>query len=151
MVQLTLLSTVLMGLLVAATFVAVAKIGAKREPPRGEEPASRYDAITESLSDLARTPAVWSLAFVVITLGVGLTALLAVGDFGLPEGLTDTLLSLSFGFLGVLITGFVFLGAYFGARGRGLGNAHGVAAGSFAAGLVFLVLVSAQLLVGVIG
>jgi len=32
-----------------------------------------------------------------------------------------------------------------------LGNAHGVAAGSFAAGLVFLILIVAQLLIGVIG
>lgn len=53
--------------------------------------------------------------------------------------------------VGLLLTGFVFLGAYFSVRGRGLGNAHGVAAGSFAAGLVFLILIVAQLLIGVIG
>ena len=60
-------------------------------------------------------------------------------------------LNLVYAAVGLLLTGFVFLGAYFATRGRGLGNAHGIAAGSFAAGLVFLVLVTAQLLVGVIG
>jgi len=72
-------------------------------------------------------------------------------EFGLPEAISGTLLSVTYAAVGLLLTGFVFLGAYFGARGRGLGNAHGIAAGSFAAGLVFLVLIAAQLLVGVIG
>jgi len=150
MVSLTLLSTVLMGLLVVATFVAVAQIGAKRTAP-GADSASRYDAIVGTLSDVAGKPAVWAVAFVAIAVGIGTVALLAVGDFGLPEGLSGSLLTLAYAAVGLLLTGFVFLGAYFGARGRGLGNAHGVAAGSFASGLVFLVLIAADLLVGVLG
>lgn len=151
MVSLTLLSTALMGLLVVATFVAAAKIGTRREPPREEESVDRYAATVERLSAFVRTPAVWSIAFVVITLGIGGIAVLAVGGFGVSEELAGTLLSLTYAAVGLLLTGFVFLGAYFGARGRGLGNAHGIAAGSFAAGLVFLVLIVAQLVVGVIG
>ncbi|TKX77516.1 hypothetical protein EXE53_26175, partial [Halorubrum sp. SD626R] len=65
--------------------------------------------------------------------------------------LAGTLLSLVYAAVGLLLVGFVFLGAYFSARGRGLGNAHGVAAGSFATGLVFLVVIVVQLLVGIIG
>jgi hypothetical protein len=139
-----------MGLLVVATFVAVAQIGAKRTAP-GAGSASRYDAIAETLGDIARKPVVWAVAFVAIAVGVGAVSLLAVGNFGLPEGLTGNLLTVVYVVVGLLLTGFVFLGAYFSVRGRGLGNAHGVAAGSFAAGLVFLVLIVAQLLIGVIG
>ncbi len=151
MVSLTILSTVLMGLLVVATFVAVARIGGQRKPPREEESGDKYTVVSNRLSELVRTPAVWSITFVVVTVGVGAAAVLAVGDFGLPEGVSGMMLGVVYAAVGLLITGFVFLGAYFGARGRGLGNAHGIAAGSFAAGLVFLVLITAQLLVGVIG
>jgi len=151
MVSLTLMSTALMGLLVVATFVAVAQIGAKRVAPGREGSGDAYAAITDSLRDISRKPVVWAVAFVGITVGVGATAVLAVGEFGLPEGLSGTLLSVTYAAVGLLLTSFVFLGAYFGARGRGLGNAHGVAAGSFAAGLVFLALITAQLLIGVLG
>ncbi|EMA63127.1 hypothetical protein [Halorubrum lipolyticum] len=150
MVSLTLLSTALMGLLVVATFVAVAQIGAKRTAP-GAGSVSRYDAITGTLGDVARTPVVWAVAFVAIAVGIGAVALLAVGDFGVSEGLSGSLLTVAYAAVGLLLTGFVFLGAYFAVRGRGLGNAHGVAAGSFASGLVFLVLIVTELLVGVIG
>ncbi|WP_234699156.1 hypothetical protein [Halorubrum sp. LN27] len=139
-----------MGLLVVATFVAVAQIGGQRTAP-GAGSTSRYDAVVATLGDVARTPAVWAVAFVAVTVGIGAVAVLAVGNFGLPEGLSGSLLTAVYAAVGLLLTGFVFLGAYFGTRGRGLGNAHGVAAGSFAAGLVFLVLIAAQLLVGIIG
>jgi len=150
MVSLTLLSTALMGLLVVGTFVAVAQIGAKRTAP-GAGSISRYDAITGTLSEVAQKPITWAISFLLITVGIGAVALLAVGSFGVPEGLSGSLLTLVYAAVALLIAGFVFFGAYFGARGRGLGNAHGVAAGSFAAGLLFLVLIVAQLLVGVIG
>ena len=151
MVSLTLLSTALMGLLVVGTFLAIARIGGRRVPPGSDEPVDRYAVMTERFGEIARTPAVWSITFIVITLGVGALAVLAVGDFGLVEGLSDTLLGATYAAVGLLLTAFVFFGVYFGTRGRGLGNAHGVAAGSFAAGLVFLLLITVQLLVGVIG
>lgn len=151
MVSLTLLSTVLMGLLVLSTFVAVAQIGAKRTAPSSNGTVDRYEAVTDTLSDVVREPTVWAIAFVAITLGIGGVAVLAVGDFGLSESLSGSLLTVAYAAVALLLTGFVFLGAYFGARGRGLGNAQGVAAGSFAAGLVFLFLIAVQLIVGVIG
>ncbi|MFD1571526.1 hypothetical protein [Halorubrum laminariae] len=150
MVSLTLLSTALMGLLVVATFVAVARIGAQRTAPGADE-QDRYAAVTETLSDIAGTPVVWAIGFLVISVGVGAVTLLAVGSFGVPEALAGTLLSIVYAAVGLLLVGFVFLGAYFAARGRGLGNAHGVAAGSFATGLVFLVVIAVQLLVGIVG
>ena len=150
MVSLTLLSTALMGLLVAVTFLAVARVGSKRTAP-GSDGQDRYAETVDALREVSQTPVVWAVAFIVITVGVGGVALLAVGDFGLSEGLSGSLLTVAYAAVALLVTGFVFLGAYFGTRGRGLGNAHGVAAGSVAAGLVFLVLIVFQLLVGVLG
>ncbi|MUW14439.1 hypothetical protein GJ633_06985 [Halorubrum sp. CBA1125] len=151
MVSLTLVSTVLMGLLVVGTFLAVARIGTQRSAPGRDGPPDRYAAIVEAGRNVAQEPTVWAVAFIVITVGLGAVTLLAVGNFGLPEGLPNTLLTVVFAVVALLVVGFIFLGAYFGARGRGLGNAHGVAAGSFAVGLAFLVLIVAQLVVGVLG
>jgi hypothetical protein len=151
MTSLTLLSTGLMGLLVVATFVAVAEIGGKRSAPGRDEDGGSYEAIVEALGEIARTPVVWAVSFVGVTLLVGGSILLGVGSFGLPEGLAGTLVSVAFLLVGLLLVGFVFLGAYFATRSRGLGNAHGVAAGTLATGAAFLVLVTVQLVVGVIG
>ncbi|MFC6887798.1 hypothetical protein [Halorubrum trueperi] len=139
-----------MGLLVVATFVAVARIGAQRTAP-GADGSDRYAAVTGALRDFTGKPIVWAVAFIAVTVGVGAITLLAVGDFGLPEGLSGSLLTVVYAAVGLMLTGFVFLGAYFSARGRGLGNAHGVAAGSFATGLVFLLVIAIQLLVGIVG
>ncbi|RLM70913.1 hypothetical protein DVK05_03850 [Halorubrum sp. Atlit-8R] len=140
-----------MGLLVVATFVAVAEIGAKRVAPGRDETGGRYEAVVETLGDVARTPVVWAVSFVGITVLVGGSILLGVGSFGIPEGLAGTLVNVAFLAVGLLLVGFVFLGAYFATRSRGLGNAHGVAAGTLATGAAFLVLVTVQLVVGVVG
>jgi len=136
-----------MGLLVVATFVAVAEIGAKRAAPGRDGDGGSYEAIVETLGEIVRTPVVWAASFVGVTLLVGGSILLGVGSFGIPEGLAGTLVSVAY----LLLVGFVFLGAYFATRSRGLGNAHGVAAGTLATGAAFLVLVTVQLLVGVVG
>ena len=151
MTSLTLLSTGLMGLLVVATFVAVAGIGTKRTAPGSDEGEGRYEAIVETLGEVVRTPVVWAISFVGITVLVGGSILLGVGGFGIPEGLAGTLVNVAYLAVGLLLVGFVFLGAYFATRSRGLGNAHGVAAGTLATGAAFLVLVTVQLVVGVIG
>jgi hypothetical protein len=151
MTSLTLLSTGLMGLLVVATFIAVAEIGAKRAVPGGGEEDDRYESVVAALSEFVRTPVVWAVSFVGITVLVGGSILLGVGSFGIPEGLAGTLLTVAYLIVGLLLVGFVFLGAYFATRSRGLGNAHGVAAGTLATGAAFLVLVTVQLVVGVIG
>ncbi|WP_209546465.1 hypothetical protein [Halorubrum trapanicum] len=140
-----------MGLLVAATFIAVAEIGGKRSAPGGTEADGRYEATVATLGEIVRTPVVWAISFVGVTVLVGGSILLGVGSFGLPEGLAGTLVTVAYLLVGLLLVGFVFLGAYFATRSRGLGNAHGVAAGTLATGAAFLVLVSAQLLVGVVG
>ncbi|QAU14352.1 hypothetical protein EKH57_06535 [Halorubrum sp. BOL3-1] len=140
-----------MGLLVVATFVAIAEIGGKRTAPGSGETEGRYEATVATLGEIVRTPVVWAVSFVGVTVLVGGSILLGVGSFGVPEGLAGTLVNVAYLVFGLLLVGFVFLGAYFATRSRGLGNAHGVAAGTLATGAAFLVLVTVQLVVGVVG
>lgn len=151
MVSLTLVSTVLMGLIVVATFVAAARLGTRRKHEATAVEGDRYDQLARRLGELARTPAVWAVVFVVGTLAFGLGAVAAFGGFGLSEGAAGTALLVVYAVLGLSLFAFVFLGAYAGARGRGLGNAQGIAAGSISVGLVYIAVVAAQLVVDNIG
>lgn len=150
MVSLTLLSTVLMGLLVVATAIAVARLGIRREPPASES-GDRYEATVDGLRSIAQSPALWAIVFVGCALAVGLLPVLAVGRFGISESLGATFFNVVYAIIGLLIVGFVFLSAYAGTRQRGLGNAQGVVVGSLAVGMIFLLLVAVQLVVGVVG
>lgn len=150
MVSPTLVSTALMGLLVLATFIAVGRLARKRASLTTEE-GDRYERLTASLGSLVRTPAVWTVTFIVVTVGIGVLVILSVGSFGLPEGLPATLLNVVYALVGLLIGGFVFLGAYTATRERGLGNAQGVAAGSAALGMILMLVIALQLVVGIVG
>lgn len=145
MVSLTLLSTVLMGLLTVATLIVIERTLATREPPRKRD-GDRYDRLVEGGRRLTRNPTVWTVTFVLVTVGIGAGAVVAVGDFGLSEEAAGMLLSGVYGLIGLLMAGFVFLGAYYATRTRGLGNAHGVVAGSLALGAMFLLVIVGTLL-----
>ena len=145
MVSLTLLSTVLMGLLTIATLIVIERTLATRQPPRKRE-GDRYDRLVEGGRRLTRNPTVWTVAFLFVTVGLGAGAVVAVGDFGLSEGAAGMVLAGVYALIGLLRAGFVFLGAYHATRTRGLGNAHGVAAGSLALGAMFLLVIVATLL-----
>jgi len=147
MVALDLLGTLLMGLAVVAAFVVVSRVGLRREPPSGpgEAGTSTYDAAVDRLGDVAGNPAVWTLSFVVVAVGLSLAALAAVGDLGLPEAVTGPLFGVVVGIVGLLIGGFVFFGTYTAVRARGLGNAHGVMGGSLVLGLVLVFAIAVQL------
>lgn len=150
MVSLTLLSTVLMGLLVVVTAVAVARLGIRREPPT-REAGDRYEATVERLRSLAQSPAVWAIVFVGCALAVGLLPILAVGRFGISESLGATFFNIVYAIVALLITGFVFMSAYAGTRQRGLGNAQGVVVGSLSVALLFVLLVAVRLVTGFMG
>ncbi|MFA9517685.1 hypothetical protein ACERIT_10790 [Halopenitus sp. H-Gu1] len=150
MVSPTLLSTALMGLLVLAMFIAVGRLARKRTSLTSKE-GDRYDRLAATLGSLVRTPVVWTITFLVVAVGLGVLVILSVGSFGLPEGLSGTLLNAVFALVGLLIGGFVFIGAYTATRDRGLGNAQGVAAGSVALGMVLMLVIAIQLVVGIVG
>ncbi|SFR45054.1 hypothetical protein [Halorubrum sodomense] len=140
-----------MGLLVVTTFIAVAEVGGKRTAPGRDEAGGRYEAVVTALSEVVRTPVVWAVSFVGITVLVGGSILLGVGSFGIPTGIAGTLVTVAYLAVALLLIGFVFLGAYFATRSRGLGNAQGVAVGSLATGAAGLVLITVQLIFGVVG
>lgn len=151
MVEFNLLSTLLMGFIVATVFVAVAKIGAKREPPNAQ-PGERntIDTLAARTNALLRNPTAWTVGFVVVALGVSFAAIAAVGDLGLPERIVGPLLGVVGAVIGILLAGFVFIGTYSSIRARGVGNAQGIAAGSLAVGLLFLFVIVLQLIVGLV-
>ncbi|GAB3410278.1 hypothetical protein GCM10027435_00740 [Haloparvum alkalitolerans] len=151
MVSLTLVSTVLMGLLVVATFVAAARIGTRRKHEAAASEGDRYDQLARRFDELAKSPAVWAVVFVAGALTFGLGAVAAFGGFGLSEGAAATALTVVYAVLGISLFAFVFLGGYAGARGRGLGNAQGVAVGAIAFGFALLFVIAAQLVIGSLG
>lgn len=146
MVSLTLLSTVLMGLLVVATAIAVARLGIRREPPT-REAGDRYEATVGRLRSFAQSPAVWAIVFVGCALAVGLLPILAVGRFGISESLGATFFNIVYAIVGLLILGFVFISSYAGTRQRGLGNAQGVVVGSLSVGLLLVLVIAVRLVV----
>lgn len=151
MVSGALVSTVLMSVLVIAVLGAASRLGAQRTNAAvSDGETSNYDRAVSRGSELLRHPAVWSVTFLGLALGAGAITVAAVGGFDVPAESTGAVFGALLGLVGLLLVGFLFAGAYFGVRERGLGNAHGVAAGLLVAGLAFLLLVVAQLTAGVI-
>lgn len=143
-----------MGLLVVGVFLAVGRYGARRARPGrviAAEPAEGIEALVARLRSLSRNPTVWTVAFIVLAVGLGVGAIAAVGDVGLPDWVSGALFSLVAGVVGLMLVAYIFYGAYAAARSRGLGNAHGVAAGLGALGLAFLLVIVLQLTVGLLG
>lgn len=153
MATLTLLSTLLMGLAVVAVFVAVSRIGTTRAAPRSTpEPVEEdlYEVTITRIVAFLQTPAVWTAGFILLTLGVGLGALVAVGSFGVPETVRTPLLSVVSAVIPILLAGFVFFGSYTAIRQRGLGHAQGIIAGIIALGAVLILAVALQLIIGIV-
>lgn len=139
-------STVLMGLVLGAVYLGIARLDSReRGQTAAALPATRSEATAGRLSETADDPAELGAIFVVLVLAVGAVTLVSVG--GAPE-----LLPAAFGIvvalLGLLVTGFLFLGTYVVVRQHGLGRAQGVAAGLFGVGGVGILVVSANLVFG---
>lgn len=94
----------------------------------------------------ARSPAVWTLAFVGAALGLAGAALAFVGVISLPEGTRAVAgLALAAG-TGLLLLFYVFYGTFASARARGLGSSQAAALGSWMIGLLFVVIIALKLL-----
>lgn len=153
MATLTLLSTFLMGIAVVAVFVAVTRIGTTRAAPRSTpEPVEKnlYDTTVTRIVAFLQTPAVWTAGFILLTLGIGFGALVAVGNFGVPESVTARLFSVVSAIIPILIAGFVFFGSYTAIRQRGLGHAQGIVTGVIALSGMLVLAVALQLIVGIV-
>lgn len=140
-------STVLMALLVAGIFVGVTRIGRRHRERQGTGgvPARREGTRADRVSRTVDTPAGLGTIFVVLMLAAGLLTVAAVGG---PVGDLPNAFAMVTALLGLLVTGFLFLGTYVVVRQHGLGPAQGVAAALFGVGGVGILVVAANLVFG---
>lgn len=147
MVTQAIVSAVVMGLLVAAVFVAVSRLNTVSRASSGAAKSDRYRPGREPAEGLSEKPGVLGLVFVVVALLAGVVTLGAVG--GLPFSLGVNAFGLVMALLGLVVAAFLFLGPYAVVRQNGFGNALGVAAGIGGLGVAFLLLILVQLVVGI--
>jgi hypothetical protein len=147
MVTQAFVSAVVMGLLVAAVFVAASRLSRESRIATEAATPDRYEP-GGGLSELSERPDALGFVFVAVALVAGLVTVAAVG--GIPVSLGGNPFSLVMAMLGLLVAAFLFLGPYTIVRQNGLGNAHGIGAGLGGLSVAFLVLVVAQLVYGVV-
>lgn len=151
MSELYLISTLLMGLLLLAVAVAIARQG-QRATPGGSGATvrtsyaewSNRDAPHESrLLEIANNPIAWTLSFVllaIVLLGGAVLFVTEPGNFG------GIIQSAVLALVGALLLGFVFFGTYFSVRERSGMTAVAVGVSSVVVGLLMLIGVVAALL-----
>jgi hypothetical protein len=144
MAQIAFLLSSLIGILLIG--VVAALIG------RGSRGYSLPERVTSGegepslLVRLARSPAVWTLAFVVVTLGLAGAALAFTGVVAISPGAEAAAgIALAVG-AGLLVLFYLFYGTFASARARGLGSSQAAALGSWAIGLLFAVVIALKLL-----
>lgn len=136
-------STVMMALVLGVIYLGIARLDRReRQQTSTSLPATRSGAPAGRLSRTADDPAELGAIFVVLVLAVGAVTLASVG--GAPDLLPGAF-GIVVALLGLLLTGFLFLGTYVVVRQHGLGQAQGVAAGLFGVGSVGVLVVAANL------
>lgn len=155
MVTAQLLSAVLMAGVLLVVFLAASRRGQRVDDgSEASEPGGwgrLQDGLQDRLRDAADDPAVLAMAFLLLAVGMGLSVVAAVGD-GLVEGIPVDLLAVVVGAtFSLVLVGYLFWGTYAASRRRGLGNAQAVGVGIGTLSLLFLVVISVQLVFGVFG
>lgn len=95
---------------------------------------------------VANNPNVWTLTFVVLTAVLTIAGIMFVGGFGIPEEMFGMIQPIIFGFLGLLIAGYLILGTWVVARRRGHPFAHALAETLSVVGLLIILLIAARLI-----
>ncbi|SFR68985.1 hypothetical protein [Halogeometricum limi] len=93
----------------------------------------------------ADSPAVWTAAFVAVTLAFGGAAILFVGGTEIPEGMAAMGGVVLVGLATLVFGSYVFYGTFVSARNRGLKNSQAALLGAWAIGALFLVAVTLKL------
>lgn len=143
MAQVAFLVSSLIGLLLIGVIVALIGRGGKHYalPERIAPREGR-----SSIGRATRSPAVWTLVFVVTVIVLAGAAVLFVGGTGIPEGVKPVAgVILAVG-TAVLLLGYVFYGTFASARSRGLADAQAAALGTWALGLLFITTIALKLL-----
>ena len=155
----TLLLTLLSALVLFAIVAFVLRARRWRRGPaelRGMTPTrpSTTTSTRSSTDDLAETlqdPATWTVGFLLLVLVAVAGALAVVGAMPIPEsaqGLVGTVLLIV---AAIVLGGFVFAGVYSSVRGRGYGSAPATGLSVLIVGLIALVAVLVNLLLGIGG
>lgn len=142
MVTETLVSTVVMGLLVATVVVAASRYATAPDRADADERRSRSDRLAASLDD----PAFLGAIFAGLALLVAIVTLGSVGAMGVPGSIAVTLFTGVLAVIGLLLAVFLFLGPFLVTRHHGLGNAHATVAGITMIGLALLAVIAVRLL-----
>jgi hypothetical protein len=97
------------------------------------------------LNWLWSSPVAWLLVFFVVTLGLGMAAIVAVsGDRVLPVG-EGTGLTVVLGAIGGVVAAFLFFGTYFSIRSRGAQNSVAAVLSALLLGFVVMGVITLQL------
>lgn len=139
-------STVLMVLVLGAIYLGIARIDKRQRTETAELPATRSEVVGGRLSQTADDPAELGAIFAVLVLVLGAMTLGVVGG---PTAMLPNPFALVVALMGLLLTGFLFLGTYVVVRQYGLGPAQGLAAGLFLLGGAGILLVAANLVFGI--
>lgn len=143
------LSTVVMGLLVVGVASAMVRIANRRQRPttggreerRSDEGdvLSRYGSV---LSETARTPTTWYVAFFVLIFGFVGGAIALVASPPEVGGVVFLVLGLAFA---AVLCGFLVWGIYSSGRYRGLKSAQAAMAGAWTLGSLLIVAIAVKL------
>lgn len=137
-------STILMGLFLVAV-VALVRISERREY---EAPSSREGGGLATW--LTESPMAWILGFFLLVFVTGGASVLYVGGM-LPSGSGATAQLAGAALAAVValvLVGYLVWGAYATARSHGYVRSGAVAVGAWMVGLLFVVVIAAQLLLG---
>jgi hypothetical protein len=146
MAQSMFLFSVLTGAVLVALVVFLSARGWRQYTPTGLGFRERERS---SLSAAAENPTVWVVAFLAAILVFGGTTVAFVSG-GTAGGISDSMVQTAGIVLAVatvvVTVGYLFFGTFIAARGRGLGNAAAAALGSWALGLLFVVVLVVKLM-----
>ncbi|WP_380678668.1 hypothetical protein [Salinigranum sp. GCM10025319] len=145
MAQSMFLLSVLTGAVLVALVVFLNARGWRQYTPAGLGFRERERS---SLSAATENPTVWVVAFLaaILVFGGATVAFVSGGTSGISDSMVQTAgIVLAVG-TAVVAVGYLFFGTFIAARGRGLGNAAAVALGSWALGLLFVVVVVVKLM-----
>lgn len=140
-----------MAAVLLVVFVAVSRRARKADGSSDESGPGGWRRLQAHLKTAADDPSVLAMGFLLLAVGMGLGVVAAVGD-GFVEGVPVDLLAVVLGAtLSLVVVAYLFWGTYTASRRRGLGNAQAVGVGIGTLGLLFLAVIAAQLLFGVVG
>ncbi len=146
MATLNIASALLMGLFLIAIAAAFIRLRNWQPDVSVREAESGLDLIEDAIYH----PATWTVLFVVVALGLTALAVVFVGGAPVP-GMAmpgpDLVQAAFFGVVGLVFGAFLLLAIYAAAKNRGLSNAPAIAFSAIVVGLVFITIVTINLLI----